>query len=259
MTELPDNKPVRVRFAPSPTGYLHIGGARTALFNWLYARKSHGQFLLRIEDTDAQRSTREMVEEIQSNLRWLGLHWDAEVVYQSNRLDKYKEKAQALLDAQKVYQCFCEESDLENNGQENSKCDCYVLTSKEREERIRQGIKPAIRFWVPPGSTGLDDLVYGSLEFENGEIDDFIILRGDGTPTYHLAVVVDDHEMEISHVIRGDDHLTNTPKQILLYYVLGWETPRFAHLPLILGPDKKRLSKRHGASSMSEYSKSHTI
>ncbi|MEE9170489.1 MAG: glutamate--tRNA ligase [bacterium] len=256
MTDIPENNLVRVRFAPSPTGYLHIGGARTALFNWLYARKNGGKSFLRIEDTDRERSSPEMVDEILSNLRWLGLDWDGEVVYQSRNLDNYKAKAQALLDDDKAYQCFCEKSEQDDKGQESAKCDCYLLTVKEKEERIRQGANPAIRFWVPAGSTSVDDLVYGSLEFENAEIDDFIILRADGTPTYHLAVVVDDHEMEISHVIRGDDHLTNTPKQILLYYVFGWEPPKFAHLPLILGPDKKRLSKRHGANSISEYSKS---
>ena len=261
MSELSDNKSIRVRFAPSPTGSLHIGGARTALFNWLFARNNKGEFFLRIEDTDKKRSSGEMVDEIIGGLRWLGLNFNGNIVYQSSRLDIYRKFAQELLDNNKAYQCYCEKPEAESvqPGDESSEpsiCECYLFTSKEREEHLNQGIKPAIRFWVPEGSVCFDDLVYGSLEFENAEMENFVILRADGTPTYHLAVVVADHDMAISHVIRGEDHLTNTPKQILLYYALDWHLPEFAHLPLILGPDKKRLSKRHGASSIEQYSKS---
>ncbi len=246
-------KPVRVRFAPSPTGYLHIGGARTALFNWLFARKNQGEFRLRIEDTDFKRSTEEMVEEILKSLRWLGLNWDGEVWYQSQRMDVYRERIQELIENRKVYQCFCEKPEEEVPPAEREPCQCYLLTVKEQEELIAQGKRPAIRFWVPDGSTVFEDAVFGTVEVDNSEIENFVIMRADGTPTYQLAVVVDDHDMGITHVIRGDDHLSNTPKQILLYHAFGWELPVFAHVPLILGPDKRRLSKRHGATSISEY------
>ena len=243
---------VRVRFAPSPTGSLHIGGARTALFNWLFARKHGGEFRLRIEDTDLERSSEEMVQQILKSLQWLGLTWDGEVWYQSQRMEVYRQKAQELIDNRKVYQCFCERP-AEEDAEERKPCSCYLLTEKEREQLLAAGKKPAIRFWVPDGSTVVEDVVYGSLEFDNSEIENFVVLRADGTPTYHLAVVVDDYEMGVTHVIRGDDHLPNTPKQILLYHAFGWELPTFAHVPLILGPDKKRLSKRHGATAVSEY------
>ncbi len=261
MPELSDNKSIRVRFAPSPTGSLHIGGARTALFNWLFAKSNKGEFFLRIEDTDKERSSREMADEIIGGLRWLGLNSIENIVYQSSRLDIYRKFALELLDNNKAYHCFCEKPETESvqPGDESSEsniCECYLLTSKEREEHLNQGKKPAIRFWVPDGSICFDDLVYGTLEIENAEMENFVILRADESPTYHLAVVVDDHDMDISHVIRGEDHLTNTAKHILLYYALDWQLPKFAHLPLILGPDKKRLSKRHGASSIEQYSKS---
>jgi glutamyl-tRNA synthetase len=252
MTERKGNQEVRVRFAPSPTGYLHIGGARTALFNWLFARKMGGKFLLRIEDTDFERSSREMIDEILRGLEWLGLHWDEEIWFQSTRLDVYRQKVQELIENRKVYKCFCEKPG-EGEEEKRPRCSCYLLTVKEQEELLAQGKKPAIRFWVPDGSTVVEDVVYGTLEFDNNEIENFVVLRADGTPTYHLAVVVDDHEMGVTHVIRGDDHLSNTPKQILLYHAFGWDLPVFAHVPLILGPDKKRLSKRHGATSISEY------
>jgi glutamyl-tRNA synthetase len=217
---------VRVRFAPSPTGYLHVGGARTALFNWLYARRHGGTFVLRIEDTDAERSSWEMVAGIVDGLRWLGLDWDegpdvggAHAPYfQSQRLEKYREQAERLVREGKAY--------------------------------LDEG---AIRFKVPPGHTSFDDLVHGTVTFENEHIENFVILRSDRHPTYHLSVVVDDIDMRITHVVRGDDHISNTPKQVLLYEAVGAKPPAFAHVPLILGPDKKRLSKRHGATSVMEY------
>jgi glutamyl-tRNA synthetase len=217
---------VRVRFAPSPTGYLHVGGARTALFNWLYARRHGGTFVLRIEDTDAERSSWEMVAGIVDGLRWLGLDWDegpdvggAHAPYfQSQRLEKYREQAERLVREGKAY--------------------------------LDEG---AIRFKVPPGHTSFDDLVHGTVKFENEHIENFVILRSDRHPTYHLSVVVDDIDMRITHVVRGDDHISNTPKQVLLYEAFGAKPPAFAHVPLILGSDKKRLSKRHGATSVMEY------
>ncbi len=253
MIDTSAEKPVRVRFAPSPTGHLHIGGARTALFNWLFARKHNGQFLLRIEDTDQQRSSREMTDEILTSLNWFDLNWDGEVLYQSHRIELYRKKAKELLADRKAYHCFCEKtgSDLENNW--TTKCACHLFTVREKEKLVQQGKKPAIRFWVPDGTTVYNDAVYGSLEFNNAEINNFVLLRADETPTYYLAVAVDDHEMAITHVIRGDDHISNTPNQILLYHAFGWELPVFAHVPLILGTDKKRLSKRHGATSIFEY------
>lgn len=253
MIDTSTEKPVRVRFAPSPTGHLHIGGARTALFNWLFARKHNGQFLLRIEDTDQQRSSREMIEEISKSLKWFDLNPDDEILYQSHRIEIYRKKAKELLAARKAYHCFCEKngSDLENNWA--AKCSCYLFTVQEKEELVKQGKKPAIRFWVPDGTTVYTDAVYGTLEFNNAEINNFVLLRADETPTYYLAVAVDDHEMGITHVIRGDDHISNTPNQILLNNAFGWELPVFAHVPLILGTDKKRLSKRHGATSVFEY------
>src|SRR5215471_2310329 len=216
----------RVRFAPSPTGYLHVGGARTALFNWLFARRHGGTFVLRIEDTDAQRSSWDMVAGIVDGLRWLGLDWDEgpdvggphAPYFQSQRLETYQSRAQALVEAGKAYQ--------------------------------EEG---AVRFKVPPGQTRFHDLVHGDISFENEHIEDFVILRSDRQPTYHLSVVVDDIEMAITHVVRGDDHVSNTPKQVLLYDAFAAPVPQFAHVPLIMGPDKKRLSKRHGATSVMEY------
>ncbi len=218
--------PPRVRFAPSPTGYLHVGGARTALFNWLFARRHGGTFVLRIEDTDAERSSWEMVEGIVDGLRWLGLDWDEgpdiggphAPYFQSQRTEKYREHAQALVRDGTAY-----------------------------------ADAGAVRFKVPPGQTRFTDLVHGPIEFDNDHIEDFVILRSDGQPTYHLSVVVDDIDMEITHVVRGDDHISNTPKQVLLYQAFGRPAPSFAHVPLIMGPDKKRLSKRHGATSVMEY------
>ena len=218
--------PPRVRFAPSPTGYLHVGGARTALFNWLYARRFGGTFILRIEDTDVERSSADMVTGILDGLQWLGLTWDEGPgmpgphgpYFQSERLDRYRAAAQRLLDAGHAY----------------------------RDEG-------AVRFKPREGRVGFEDAVHGRIEFDTADIEHFVILRSDGYPTYHLSVVVDDMEMEITDVIRGDDHISNTPKHVLLFEALGAPVPRFAHVPLILGPDKKRLSKRHGATSVMEY------
>ena len=218
--------PPRVRFAPSPTGYLHVGGARTALFNWLYARRHGGTFVLRIEDTDTERSSWEMVAGIVDGLRWLGLDWDEgpdvggphAPYFQSQRLETYREHVQVLVREGKAY--------------------------------VDEG---AVRFKVTPGKTRFHDLVHGPIEFDNEHIEPFVILRSDGHPTYHLSVVVDDIDMAITHVVRGDDHISNTPKQVLLYEAFGRPAPSFAHVPLIMGPDKKRLSKRHGATSVTEY------
>jgi glutamyl-tRNA synthetase len=218
----------RLRFAPSPTGYLHVGGARTALFNWLYARRHGGTFILRIEDTDVERSQAEMVTGILDGLRWLGIDWDEgpEIggphapYFQSERLERYRAAAQQLLDSGQAFQ---------DEG--------------------------AIRFKVPPGKTQFVDSVHGPIEFDNEHIESFVILRSDTHPTYHLSVVVDDIDMQITHVVRGDDHISNTPKQVLLYNAFGKPAPSFAHVPLIMGPDKQRLSKRHGATSVMEYEK----
>jgi glutamyl-tRNA synthetase len=218
----------RLRFAPSPTGYLHVGGARTALFNWLYARRHGGAFILRIEDTDVERSQAELVTGILDGLRWLGIDWDEgpetggphAPYFQSQRLDRYRAAAKQLLESGKAF---------EDEG--------------------------AIRFKVPAGKTAFTDSVHGPIEFDNEHIESFVILRSDTHPTYHLSVVVDDIDMAITHVVRGDDHISNTPKQVLLYHAFGKTPPAFAHVPLIMGPDKQRLSKRHGATSVTEYEK----
>ncbi|RMG67685.1 MAG: glutamate--tRNA ligase [Calditrichaeota bacterium] len=252
---------IRTRFAPSPTGYLHVGGARTALFNWLFARKHQGKFLLRIEDTDRERSSDEMTRQIFDGLVWLGLLWDEEVIYQGARAQLHREKARELVRAGKAYPCFCSKEELEAKRLEAQRAKrayrydgtCRNLSPQEVQEKIKQGLPYAIRFKVPLGATSWEDAVHGTIRVQHEELDDFIILRSDGSPVYHLAVVVDDHWMRITHVIRGDDHISNTPKQILLYQAFGWQVPIFAHVPLILGPDRKRLSKRHGATSVEEY------
>jgi glutamyl-tRNA synthetase len=249
------------RFAPSPTGYLHIGGARTALFNWLLARKTGGKFLLRIEDTDRERSTRQSTEQILGSLRWLGLEWDGPPVYQSQRGDIYRETAQILLEAGKAYRCFCTPATLARERQAAEKSGgaflydgrCRHLSGKEIDERLKKQESFALRLIVSEGETRFNDGVRGSVTVQHRELDDFIILRSDKSAIYHLAVVVDDHQMGVTHVVRGDDHLSNTPKQILIYRALGWEEPAFAHLPLIHGPDGARLSKRHGAASVEEF------
>jgi glutamyl-tRNA synthetase len=251
----------RVRFAPSPTGYLHIGGARTALFNYLFARRQGGTFLLRIEDTDAERSSPEMTENILASLRWLGLDWDGEPVFQSSRRPDHERACRSLLEKGFAYPCFCDPEEIRKRRETapqpgaEYKYDrrCLGIPASEAAERMRRGESHAVRFRIPDGRTSFHDLIRGEVTVEHAELDDFVILRSDGSPVYQAAVVVDDHAMGITHVIRGDDHLSNTPKQILLYRALGWEVPAFAHVPMILGPDKKRLSKRHGATSVEEY------
>jgi glutamyl-tRNA synthetase len=249
---------VRTRFAPSPTGDLHIGGARTALFNWLLARHTGGAFILRIEDTDVARSTQESIQVILDAMTWLGLDWDEGPVYQTERVSLYREMADQLVSKAKAYQCFCMPEELE----------------AKREAAMKAGLKPkydrtclqrktsppnrpfAIRFFSPDeGKTVVEDLIQGRVEFDNSELDDLIILRSDGLPTYNFSVVVDDVTMNITHVIRGNDHLNNTPRQIQIYQALGCPLPKFGHVPMILGPDKKKLSKRHGAQSVMEYQK----
>jgi glutamyl-tRNA synthetase len=249
---------VRTRFAPSPTGDLHIGGARTALFNWLLARHDQGKFILRIEDTDVARSTQESIQVILDAMTWLGMDWDEGPFYQSQRISIYQEAAERLLKEGRAYRCYCTLEELE----------------AKREVALKTGIKPkydrtclnrkppfperpfAIRFLSPDaGSTEVDDLIQGRVRFDNAELDDLIILRSDGLPTYNFSVVVDDVTMGITHVIRGNDHLNNTPRQIQIYRALGYPLPKFGHVPMILGPDKKKLSKRHGAQSVMEYQK----
>lgn len=234
---------VRVRFAPSPTGYLHVGGARTALFNWLFAKQKKGAFVLRIEDTDTKRSDEEMVQAILKGLGWLGLDWDEGPYFQSQRSRFYKAAVERLLDEKKAYRDFsAPEEDVEPKS------------DSEVHGMMDAGMPHAVRFRVPGGKKiFFDDLVFGRIEVSTDEIEDFVIMRSDGSPTYHLSVVVDDIEMAISHVIRGADHLTNTSKHVLLYEALDRKIPVFCHLPLILGTDKKRLSKRHGATSVEEY------
>ncbi len=253
---------VRVRFAPSPTGYLHIGGARTALFNYLFARKNGGVFILRIEDTDAERSSKEMSDVIIEDLKWLGINFDEGPIYQSERLEMYREVAQKLIEEGKAYRCFCDKEELEkrrNEAKEKGvpfKYDgrCRNLTEKEIEKKLSENKPYAIRFKVPrEGFTRFKDIVQKKIEVKNSELEDFVLLRSDGYPTYHLSCVVDDSHMGITHVIRGADHISNTPKQILLYRALGKNIPKFAHIPLILGADRTRLSKRHGATAVSKY------
>ncbi|HXI09504.1 MAG TPA: glutamate--tRNA ligase [Thermodesulfobacteriota bacterium] len=245
---------VRTRFAPSPTGYLHIGGARTALFNWLFARHHNGKFILRIEDTDVARSTKESIQAILDGMNWLGLTWDEGPFFQSQMFDTYRKFAAELLDKGVCYRCYCTPEELEARREAALKAgrppkyDGRCASIKEVLD------KPfAVRFRVPPGSTIVEDVIKGNITFDNSSIEDLIILRSDGTPTYNFCVVVDDATMEITHVIRGDDHINNTPKQILLYRALGHKLPVFAHLPMILGSDKTRLSKRHGATSVMAY------
>jgi glutamyl-tRNA synthetase len=253
--------PVRVRFAPSPTGYLHVGGARTALFNWLFARQAGGTFILRIEDTDRERSQAEMTQVILDGLEWLGLGWDEGPFHQADGVERHRADAARLLEAGAAYRCFCSADQLEarrlqaGTAREGFRYDrrCLTIEPAESARRAAAGEPFAVRFRVPAGTTSWHDAVHGPIAFENADIEDFIILRTDGTPIYNLAVVSDDVHMRISHVIRGADHISNTPKQILLYRGLGAALPAFAHVPLILGPDGKRLSKRHGATAVGEY------
>ncbi len=254
-------KKVKVRFAPSPTGYLHIGSARTAIFNYLFAKHFNGDFLLRIEDTDKSRSDPQMVVSIIKSLEWLGLKWDEKPLFQSKRINTHKHVCAELLKKGKAYYCFCDpealkkkkEQALKKNGEYRYDRTCLKLSQKEIKEKLKKGESYAIRFYIPEGETEFRDLVRGRIRIQHQQLDDFIIQRRDGTPVYQVSVVVDDHDMDITHVIRGDDHISNTPKQILLYKALKWNVPEFAHIPLMLGQDKKRLSKRHGAVSLKVY------
>jgi glutamyl-tRNA synthetase len=261
----------RLRFAPSPTGYLHVGGARTALFNWLYVRRHGGVFILRIEDTDVERSSADMVTGILESMTWLGLDWDEgpgvggpHAPYrQSERLDRYRAAAARLVETGHAYYCYCTPAEIRTRREAaeaagrswtyDRRCRSLSIEEIARREAAQQ--PRAIRFLVPEGRTVFTDLVHGPIDFDRANLEDFVVLRSDGHPTYHLSVVVDDVEMEVTHVVRGDDHVSNTPKQVLLYEAMGAPVPAFAHVPLILGPDKKRLSKRHGATSVGEYEK----
>jgi glutamyl-tRNA synthetase len=254
---------VRLRFAPSPTGYLHVGGARTALFNWLYARQTGGALVLRIEDTDRERSSDDMTAAILEGMSWLGLDWDEGPYHQADGFDRHRQEVERLLEAGQAYRCFCTAEALQarrdaaeaEGGPGAYRYDrrCSLVAPEEAGSRSTAGEPHTVRFRVPEGETAWDDLVHGDTRFDNAHIEDFIILRSDGTPIYNLAVVSDDIDMRITHVLRGDDHLSNTPKQLLLYRALGAPEPRFGHLPMILGSDGKRLSKRHGATAVGEY------
>ncbi len=247
---------VRVRFAPSPTGHLHIGGARTALFNWLFARHEGGVFVLRIEDTDRERSTEEYIEAIIKGMEWLKLDWDEGPFRQTDRFDIYKACVAKLLAEKKAYYCYCTPEELEERRQRalaEGRPPRYDGRCRDLKAPV-PGRTPSVRFKMPDtGQTVVNDLIRGHISFENSQLDDFIIARSDGTPTYNFVVVVDDVDMKITHVIRGDDHINNTPKQVHIYNALGYEVPKFAHLPMILGHDKTRLSKRHGATSVMAY------
>jgi len=249
---------VVTRFAPSPTGFLHIGGARTALFNWLFTKHHGGRFLLRIEDTDRARSTPEAVEAIHDGLRWLGLDWDGEAVSQASRQARHQEVVRQLLDAGQAYYCYATAEELEamrQHARAEGRSRLYDGLWRDRDPAAAPaGVKPVVRIKAPlHGETVVHDLVQGDVVTRNEQLDDMVLLRGDGSPTYMLAVVVDDHDMEISHVIRGDDHLTNAGRQLMIYNALGWPPPAFAHIPLIHGPDGAKLSKRHGALSVQDY------
>jgi glutamyl-tRNA synthetase (EC 6.1.1.17) len=261
---------IRVRFAPSPTGSLHIGSVRTALFNWLFARKYNGVFILRLEDTDLERNLKEAETDIMSSLRWLGLNWDegpdAGGLFgpyrQSERSDLYRNEAHRLLENGAAYQCYCTSEELALQREEARQKglaprydgQCRHLDDKARREREARGIRPTLRIKVPlAGATVVHDLIRGDVEFENKTLDDFIIMKSNGLPTYNFACVVDDSLMRITHVIRAEEHLSNTPKQIFLYRALGYQPPVFAHAPMILAPDRSKLSKRHGATSVEEF------
>jgi glutamyl-tRNA synthetase len=253
--------PVRVRFAPSPTGFLHVGGARTAIYNDLLRQSQGGAFILRIEDTDKERSDEAMTRQIQSALAWIGTVWDEGPFLQSERLERHRERAQELLAAGSAYRCFCTQEELDAQraaAQAEGKAFRYPRTClrrpKEEIEAFLAAGKPfVVRLRMPDENIRFQDIVRGDMEFPPDALDDFILLRSDGTPTYHMSVVVDDIDMRVTHVIRGEDHLSNTPKHIPLFRALGGEVPTFGHLPLILGPDKKRLSKRYGATSVEEF------
>lgn len=254
---------VRVRIAPSPSGYLHIGTARSALFNWLFARHNNGKFLLRIEDTDEARSSQEMVDVILSSLKWLDLEWDEPAVIQSQRLDIYRKYVDKLLETGKAYKCWCapeilkQKQDRAKAEKRNPRYDRTCLNLSTAEKRYNQDLgKPfAVRIMLPEGETSFNDIIVGEVAKSHDDLDDFIIARSDGRAVYNMAVVVDDHEMGVTHVIRGNDHISNTFKQILIYDGLGWSKPQFAHLPLILGKNKAKMSKRDGAVAVTDYAK----
>jgi glutamyl-tRNA synthetase len=252
---------IRVRFAPSPTGYLHVGGARTAIFNFLFARAAGGTFLLRIEDTDPVRSRGELATVILDSLRWLGIESDEPVVYQSDRHDRFREVVRGLLECGAAYPDFTTPEEIEvlrreSQARREPMFRFRAAPAQARADapaRLARGEPHAIRFSAPSEDVAWNDLVHGPIKFEGSQIEDFVLLRSDGTPTYHLSVVCDDHDMGVTHVLRGDDHVSNTPKQILIYRAMNWPLPEFGHVPLILGPDKQRLSKRTGATSVGEF------
>src|SRR6476660_7560315 len=249
---------VVTRFAPSPTGFLHIGGARTALFNWLYARGRGGKMLLRIEDTDRERSTEAAIEAILDGLSWLGLDWDGETIYQFSRSARHREAVEALLAAGHAYRCYASGEELvqmREQARAEGRAKLYDGRWRDRDpSEAPAGVKPTIRLCAPlTGETVIDDQVQGRVVWQNENLDDLVLLRGDGTPTYMLAVVVDDHDMGVTHIIRGDDHLTNAARQKQIYDALGWTVPVMAHIPLIHGPDGSKLSKRHGALGVDAY------
>jgi len=248
---------IRTRFAPSPTGYLHIGGARTALFCWLFSKKVGGDFILRVEDTDRERSTDESVQAILQSMNWLGLDYDEGPFYQTHRFDRYKEVIQQLIDSNHAYYCSCSKERLEtlrNEQMENKQKPRYDGCCRDKDLRVGEHENLVVRFRNPhQGEVVFDDLVKGKITVSNSELDDLIIARTDGTPTYNLTVVVDDADMQVTHVVRGDDHVNNTPRQINIFKALGIDIPQFAHVPMILGEDGKRLSKRHGAVSVMQY------
>ena len=253
--------PVRVRIAPSPTGYLHVGTARTAVFNWLFARHSGGKFLVRIEDTDAERSKPELIEPILSALTWLGLDWDEEILYQSRRMHLYAESAKKILDTPYGYRCFCSTQQLDEDrklAQAEKRAPkynrrCLALSPDEVKRRVDAGEKFVIRLRVPDGDITFDDMVAGAITVKSADIEDLVLARADGSATYNLAVVVDDHTMGVTHIMRGNDHITNTFKQVYLYRALGWDLPKFGHVALILRPDKKKVSKRLGDKDVNQY------
>lgn len=263
------SKQIRTRFAPSPTGQLHIGNARTAIMNWLYARHMNGKFILRIEDTDQERSTAESEKAILDDMKWMGLDWDEGPITggdygpyrQSERMERYRSVLKSLLDSGKAYTCFCLPEELESRRKEQLRKGesahydgrCRDLSQSDKEKFEHEGRKPSFRFELPEGEVKFQDLVKGEVRWQTENMGDYIIVRPDGMPMYNFACVVDDHDMAISHVIRGDDHVSNTPRQVLLYQALQWKVPAFAHIPMILGQDRERLSKRHGATSVSQY------
>ena len=247
-------KNIKVRFAPSPTGQLHLGGARTALFNYLFANHHNGMFFLRIEDTDRDRSKKEYIDQILDSMTWMGLSWDGDPILQSQRSKFYQEATNQLMQTDSVYRCFCSRDMLEKSraaGAFQYPGTCRDLSETDISKHLNSGEDFVLRLKVPEGATSFADLIYGNVNVDHSEIDDFILVRSDGTPTYNFTAVVDDNYLDITHVIRGDDHLSNTPKQILIYQSLGMQIPVFA--PMILGPDKKRLSKRHSAPGVQEF------